>query len=243
MQLNSMTSTLLHLLKKHQAQFSPVVAFNPLEERLLGLDLSFDNKLLKPEIFEDLNLFNGFIQSAMTVANCKFAIGGYNEHRPIYSRSTVFDDMGSEPRRLHLGIDVWGEVGTPIFAPLDARVHSIGFHPQAGDYGATLLLAHHLDGVEFFTLYGHLSKADLNKEIGTFIEKGSKIAHFGAPEENGFWPPHLHFQVIGDLGGNKGDYPGVCKFSERDDYLNNCPDPDLILQLNQYVKGRTKEKY
>jgi murein DD-endopeptidase MepM/ murein hydrolase activator NlpD len=232
-----MSSTLFHVLQKHQAKFGKVVSFNNLEDRLLGLDLSFDNKLLTPEIFEDLNLFGAFIQKAMAAENFKFAIGGYNEHRPIYSRSTVFDDIGFEPRRLHLGIDIWGEVGTPIFAPFDGTVHSLGYHPQAGDYGATLLLAHQLEGVEFFTLYGHLSKADLNKEVGTFIEKGNEIAHFGAPEENGFWPPHLHFQVIGDLGGSRGDYPGVCKLSERDEYLINCPDPDLILQLNQYVNS------
>jgi hypothetical protein len=29
----------------------------------------------------------------------------------------------------------------------------------------------------------------------------------------------------------KGDYPGVCRFSERKQWLDNCPDPDLILQM------------
>ncbi|RYZ44700.1 MAG: peptidase M23, partial [Chitinophagaceae bacterium] len=45
------------------------------------------------------------------------------------------------------------------------------------------------------------------------------------------WPPHLHFQIIKDMHGWKGDYPGVCRFSEKEAYLQNCPDADLILQM------------
>ena len=33
----------------------------------------------------------------------------------------------------------------------------------------------------------------------------------------------------------KGDYPGVCRYSERDKYLANCPNPDLILQLEKHI--------
>jgi hypothetical protein len=29
----------------------------------------------------------------------------------------------------------------------------------------------------------------------------------------------------------KSDYPGVCAYSEKDAYLANCPDPDLILNM------------
>jgi hypothetical protein len=53
--------------------------------------------------------------------------------------------------------------------------------------------------------------------------------------ENGNWPPHLHFQLIRDMQGWKGDYPGVAKFSERQQWLDNCPDPDTILQLMQFI--------
>jgi hypothetical protein len=54
--------------------------------------------------------------------------------------------------------------------------------------------------------------------------------------ENARWPPHLHFQIVIDMEipiaiGKKGDYPGVCKLSEKEKYLNNCLDPDLILQM------------
>jgi hypothetical protein len=32
-----------------------------------------------------------------------------------------------------------------------------------------------------------------------------------------------------------GDYPGVCSWSEKETYLGNSPDPDLILQMMKYV--------
>jgi hypothetical protein len=45
----------------------------------------------------------------------------------------------------------------------------------------------------------------------------------------------LHFQIILDIADWKGDYPGVCKYSEREKWLKNSPDPDIILQLNKYL--------
>ena len=43
---------------------------------------------------------------------------------------------------------------------------------------------------------------------GDRIKAGDIFAEFGIPAENGHWPPHLHFQLIADLQGWKGDYPG-----------------------------------
>jgi murein DD-endopeptidase MepM/ murein hydrolase activator NlpD len=74
-----------------------------------------------------------------------------------------------------------------------------------------------------------------NIQEGDRITKGDIFAEFGIPAENGHWPPHLHFQIIHDSEGWSGDYPGVCKYSEREKYLKNCSDPDLRLQLNQYL--------
>jgi murein DD-endopeptidase MepM/ murein hydrolase activator NlpD len=116
-------------------------------------------------------------------------------------------------------------------------VHSFAFNDQYGDYGATIILFHQLEEYSFHTLYGHLSLKDLNGLTeGTQVSAGDLIAHFGEPQENGHWPPHLHFQIIIDMEGNKGDYPGVCKFSECEKHINNCPDPDLILTMMQYAK-------
>jgi hypothetical protein len=71
---------------------------------------------------------------------------------------------------------------------------------------------------------------------GKFISMGEVLGHFGDPAENGHWPPHLHFQIIIDMGNYKGDFPGVCKLSEKEKYLNNCPDPDLMLKMMQFIR-------
>ena len=62
---------------------------------------------------------------------------------------------------LHLGTDIWGPVGTKIFAPLGGMVHSFAFNNNLGDYGATIILQHQLDTWNFYTLYGHLSLKDI----------------------------------------------------------------------------------
>lgn len=223
-------------LKNHSKEFSPVIPFEK-GDRLLLFDFTENNKELNAEILENTELFTKYINSKLTAAGANYGIGGYNEHRSIYSRSKVFDaaDDG-EPRRLHLGIDIWGEANTKVMAPLDGIVHSFAFNNSFGDYGATIILTHNLEGQSFHTLYGHLGLNSIqNIQEGDRIKKGEAFAEFGIPSENGHWPPHLHFQIVMDMDRGKGDYPGVCKFSERESYLQNSPDPDLILQMMKHA--------
>lgn len=228
-----------NIIRKHQHIFHRVVDFDPVKERLLPLDFTQENKELTPEILANEHVFSAYIEQKLRATNSRYGIGGYAEHRTIYSISPVFNGTqpGEEPRRLHLGVDIWGAAGTPVYAFMGGMVHSVAFNDQFGDYGATLILLHQLDGLPFYTLYGHVSLRDIQSiSAGQYISIGQKIAHFGELHENGHWPPHLHFQIIFDMQLKEGDYPGVCKYSEKEKYLANCPDPDLILQLNRYVK-------
>lgn len=224
------------LLKNYVNEFHPVVPFDK-GDKLLLLDFTEENKELNPEALENTNLFIKYINSKLETADAQYGIGGYGEHRTIYAMSRVFDSSdGGEPRRLHLGIDIWGRPYTKVMAPLDGIVHSFAFNNAFGDYGATIILTHNLRGQTFYTLYGHLSLNSIkNIQEGDLVKKGEVFTEFGIPFENGQWPPHLHFQLIVDMEGKNGDYPGVCKFSERENYLSNCPDPDLILQMMQYI--------
>jgi murein DD-endopeptidase MepM/ murein hydrolase activator NlpD len=234
-----MKTTVTDILKNHKQEFHPVVPFSPRKDKLVSLDLSVNNDALTEEIYTSTNEFGKWVDKQINQSSALYALGGYNEHRKIYNRSRVFDSAidNEEPRRLHLGTDIWGKCNTPVFAPMNGVVHSFAFNNNFGDYGATIILSHYLDGNSFFTLYGHLSLNSIkNLQEGYLIKKGEVFAEFGMQFENGNWPPHLHFQIITDLEGWKGDYPGVCKFSERSTYLSNCPDPDLILQMNQYLK-------
>lgn len=225
----------IQLLRKYAHTFHPVVNFIPGKDKLLKLDFTESNHNLTPAIYNDIDAFSTYINQQLEKSNSRYGIGGYAELRVIYASSHHFD-AGDEPRRLHLGIDIWGAAGTPVYAFMGGSIHSFGFNDNKGDYGATLVLLHQLEGFAFYTLYGHLSKKDIaNLGAAQYVVRGQEIAHFGQPADNGHWPPHLHFQVILDMELKEGDYPGVCKYSEREKYLANCPDPDLILQMNQYA--------
>lgn len=226
---------LQEVLKKHQAAFKPVIPLLGENESLLVMDFTANNTTLTKNILQDIHKFSRYIDTTLRQSGCRLGIGGYAEHRTIYAVSPHFD-AGEEPRRLHLGTDIWGEAGTQLFAPMNAHVHSFRFNDRFGDYGATIILQHQLDGQLFHTLYGHLSITNLQGLYENMpVTAGQPLAHFGTPSENGGWPPHLHFQLIEDMQGFRGDYPGVCRYSEREKYLHNCPDPDVILQLNQYT--------
>ncbi len=226
---------LSQILAKHSNLFVNVVPFDTTTNKLLLMDFTANNTTLTNKILADTTLFSQYVNEQMQQANALYGIGGYNEHRTIYARSEVFDGT-KEPRRIHLGIDVWGKAGTPVFAPIGGMIHSFAFNNQFGDYGATIILQHQLEGVQFHTLYGHLSLASIEHlQEGKYVSQGELLAHFGEPNENGHWPPHLHFQIIEDMELKEGDYPGVCALSEREKYLKNCPDANLILQMMQYV--------
>jgi murein DD-endopeptidase MepM/ murein hydrolase activator NlpD len=229
----------ISILQQHKEEFFPVVPFDPLKDKLTVLDFSKKNNSLPGDVLSDTKKFTAYIQQTLENAGARYVIGGYGELRSMYQMSKLFEGetTGEEPRRFHLGMDIWGRPYTKVMAPLEGILHSYAFNNNFGDYGATIILSHVFYGYRFYTLYGHLSLNSIkDKQEGQTIKKGDVFAEFGIPMENGHWPPHLHFQLIRDIGNMKGDYPGVCKFSEREVYLNNCPDPDLLLGLNQYIK-------
>ncbi len=211
-------------------QFHPVVDFDRDADQLYHFNLTSNNSALNEEIVSDTSVFSKWISQELADHGARYGIGGYNEHRTIYARSTYFDGV-EEPRRLHLGTDVWGPAGTAIYNFYDAEVHSFNFNDHFGDYGATIILKYTINNVVFHALYGHLNLGSLTAlHVGQFIPSGKEFATFGLPEENGYWPPHLHFQLIMDMQGKAGDYPGVCQYSRADQFLQNCPDPYHILK-------------
>lgn len=233
-----LSASLIQVLKKNQQQFHPVILFDIIKDKFLPLDFTAQNTAINEDILQDTKQFTGWVNRKLATAPARYGIGGYAEHRTVYNSSKVFDaEMpGEEPRRLHLGTDIWGKPNSAVIAPLNGLVHSFAFNNRFGDYGSTIILSHCLDGISFYTLYGHLSLNSIkNIQEGDRIDKGDLFAEFGIPAENGSWPPHLHFQIIVDIGEWSGDYPGVCKFSEKEKWLLNSPDPDSILQLNQYL--------
>ena len=122
---------------------------------------------------------------------------------------------------------------TKVLAVLDGEIHSFRNNNNYGNYGPTVILKHKIKGQLFYTLYGHLSLSSLkNLTKGSKISEGNKIGFIGNSSVNGDYSPHLHFQIIRDIENYFGDYPGVASKKNIEFYKNNCPDPNLLLKLN-----------
>ena len=199
----------------------------------IPLDLSVSNPDLLGIDFSDSTVLERYVNTHLTVNDALVGYGGYLETRNIYQRSAYFnkEDAATE-RNIHLGMDLWLGAGAPISAPLDGVVHSFAYNQNFGDYGPTIILKHSLNDVVFYTLYGHLSLSSIeNLREGHRFKQGEQIATLGDASVNGDYPPHLHFQIIRDLGDWVGDYPGVCSKNDFEFYVANCPDPNLLLKL------------
>lgn len=218
-------------LKLHKDEFEKILPFDCYSNDIIFLDLSVNNPdLVHYKTFDNHNLTE-YVHQKLKDTKAKIAIGGYLEDRLIYRQRKHFG-TGQKARTIHLGIDIWCDEYTPIHAPTNGKVHSFKNNENKGDYGPTIILEHQLDDVPFYTLYGHLSKDCLKTiRVGQDIAAGEAFAELGCMEENGNWPPHLHFQLISDIQDYKGDYPGVCSPSELNKYSALCPNPIHLIKL------------
>lgn len=217
-------------LQKHASEIHPVINADLNGPDVTRFDLTENNELLTLENLVDTPKFDALVNQMLASHNARIGIGGYLENRVIYRRSPHFQQT-EEPRSIHLGVDIWAPAGLKIYAPLPGKVHSYFNNNNFGDYGPTIILQHELDGVLFYTLYGHLNVGCLeNLYEDKPIAKGENIAEIGSYPDNGDWPPHLHFQIIADMKGKRGDYSGVCRPSIKEHYAALCPNPNLILQ-------------
>ncbi|QDH78327.1 peptidoglycan DD-metalloendopeptidase family protein [Echinicola soli] len=215
----------------------PLVGVKLTTTNSILLDFTAKNEDLATLDISSTPLFDDYVFGQLNAANKRFGIGGYLEPRAIYHRSEVFGKDEEKKRSIHLGVDIWAKAGQPIYAPLAGRVHSFRNNEGYGNYGPTIILEHQCEDLLLFSLYGHLTKIDLEGlEVGQAIHAGQEFAHIGPFPENGDWPPHLHFQLILDLENHWGDYPGVCAPNDLDFYRNNCPDPELLLDMQEGIQ-------
>ena len=230
-----MQNSLLSILKENREKIFPVLGTKFSKDDYCEMDLSVYNtefEIINVESFDGLE---AHVNETLVNNDAKVGVGGYGENRPIYRSSNLYSGNGDTPKRcIHLAIDLWTELQSKVFAPLDGVVHSFKNNNAALDYGGTIILEHRLGGALFYTLYGHLSTKSLEKlEKGKVIEKGTCFAKLGDPKENGGWPPHLHFQLITDMLGYEGDFPGVATEEEAPHYMNICPNPSVFLDQTE----------
>ncbi|GIW66970.1 MAG: hypothetical protein KatS3mg095_0868 [Candidatus Parcubacteria bacterium] len=85
----------------------------------------------------------------------------------------------------HLGVDLDGRIGDPIYAINNGRIVLV---KDLLNYGKTIVIDH---GAGIFSLYLHLSKSDVKEN--DIVLKGQKIGEVG---NSGYSiDPHLHFSI------------------------------------------------
>jgi 4-aminobutyrate aminotransferase-like enzyme/Ser/Thr protein kinase RdoA (MazF antagonist) len=222
------TGAICRWLEKNQTGFSPIVV--PDLSRALLFDLSIGSPLTVPRL--DGTDLAERLRRELGQAGAETGIGLYDEARPIYT-APEFQQPDGEWRTVHCGLDIFLPAGSPLYAPLPGRVHSVANHRAPLDYGPTLILVHETaDGLPFYTLYGHLGAEILEYlKPGMAVKQGELIGLVGDTAVNGSWPPHLHFQIITDLLGYPDTFPGVAPASQRAVWLSLSPDPGLIVSI------------
>lgn len=102
------------------------------------------------------------------------------------SRGIFSSGFGWRWGRMHKGIDIANNVGTPIVAAKDGVVVFSGWH--SGGYGYLVTLSHP-DGSR--SLYAHNSR--LLVQEGDEVEQGQPLAQMGSTGRS--TGPHLHFEI------------------------------------------------
>jgi 4-aminobutyrate aminotransferase-like enzyme/Ser/Thr protein kinase RdoA (MazF antagonist) len=214
-------------------------------EEIQLLDLKVSSRWMGSKTeFNDLELFQFKIDRLQKTHPEKLIAGGYCEPRPLYT-SGSYDKEGNngpESRTYHLGIDFWLPAGTPVHTLFDGEICTSTNDAGFKEYGGLIILKHIENGLTFYTLYGHLAVASTTKfQVGDRIKKGASIGVLGAPEENGDWAPHLHFQLMLSMLDYTLDFPGVTYANQLEVWKSICPDPNLLFKNKDLVTRYDKD--
>lgn len=179
----------------------------------------FHPVLKLPPDYQVLDLSGGFPDPPVT-----WSVGRYDEARGIYTQERF-----AGGRNVHMGVDLGGPAGEPVYSFTDAEVILAGDNRAPGDYGPTLITAQRVDGELLYALYGHLSRASLvQSPVGRRVRAGDVLGWLGEPHENGGWPPHVHLQLAVDRP-LVPDLPGAVTLADREAARRRFPDPRRVL--------------
>ncbi len=97
-----------------------------------------------------------------------------------------FGCVRSDGWQMHEGIDIKclqrdsrGEPADPVMASADGAVVYLSAKPSLSNYGNYIVLRHHRDGLEIYSLYAHLKRIREDLKIGQDVKAGETIATMG----------------------------------------------------------------
>ncbi|MFZ7126743.1 MAG: peptidoglycan DD-metalloendopeptidase family protein [Desulfobacterales bacterium] len=202
---------------KHASIF-PGLAGNP-----YVADLSFRNPILDTIDVRDQKRYQAILANEMAPHH-SWGLSGYLERRDSLLRDC--EQMVSEKRFYHLGLDIIVPVGRELHAPLDAVAVGAGYETGEGNYGGFVILRHEsADFDAFYSFYGHLNRSSL-PDTGRRFTAGEPFARVGDFHENGNWFHHTHLQVITEKGLAAGyAAKGYCAAEDLPEMNDLCPSP------------------
>ena len=140
------------------------------------------------------------------------AFGCSHKIQPIYPDNApkIISDYNSWKRtdggmrkKAHTGIDIAGDIGTPIIAAADGKVVFSG-HLDYWGYGVLIDHGEDSEGNSVRSFYLHNHRNEVNE--GDFVKRGQKIAEMGKCER--CFKTHLHFAVwVGKFEDKGKDKP------------------------------------
>lgn len=96
-------------------------------------------------------------------------------------------------RKMHAGVDLLLETGTPVVAPGDGVVKRTG---RSSTYGRYVEIEH--EAVGYTTRFAHLSEIPYNIRRGRHVQRGDTIGLSGNSGRS--TGPHLHYEVMDEQG-------------------------------------------
>jgi murein DD-endopeptidase MepM/ murein hydrolase activator NlpD len=100
--------------------------------------------------------------------------------------SGTFGCVRSDGWQMHEGLDIKclqrnrsGEPIDPVMATADGVVAYVNNRPSLSNYGRYVVLMHHIDGLEIYSLYAHLSEVQSGLRVGQSVRAGQQIAVMG----------------------------------------------------------------
>ncbi len=132
-----------------------------------------------PVVAEDVNFISPVTSGTI--------IKEWSADIPVFSNTM-------EDYRVHLGIDIEADAGTPVYAAADGTVESVEFHPMMGQ---TIVISH---AGGYKTVYQNLqTKVPETIKAGASVKAGDEIGALGDTALIEISEaPHLHFELYKD---------------------------------------------
>ena len=120
--------------------------------------------------------------------------------------SGSFGCVRDNGQRIHEGLDIRclqrdkrGEPTDPVMATADGTVVYFNTRPALSNFGNYVVLRHFIDGMEIYSLYGHLRQVRPGLKIGQTVKAGDVIGTMGrtsnTAERIAPWRAHVHYQL------------------------------------------------